>query len=85
MYIDIYFGYDIKSVYSYYGYAMVKDSINSFVEKVLSYGIIDLSKLNYYLGFKLQKKYNYLIVLDNDLFDVIKINQNNIGKAMYLK
>jgi hypothetical protein len=85
MYIDIYFGYDIKSVYSYYGYAMVKDSINSFVEKVLSYGIVDLSKLNYYLGFKLQKKYNYLIVLDNDLFDVIKINQNNIGKAMYLK
>jgi hypothetical protein len=85
MYIDIYFGYDIKSVYSYYGYAMVKDSINSFVEKVLSYGIIDLSKLNYYLGFKLQKKYDYLIVLENNLFDVIKINQNNIGKAMYLR
>jgi hypothetical protein len=85
MYIDIYFGHNIKSVYSYYGYAMIKDSINSFVEKVLSYGIVDLSKLNYYLGFKLQKKYDYLIVLENNLFDVIKINQNSIGKAMYLR
>ena len=85
MYIDIYFGYDIKSVYSYYGYAMVNDSINSFVEKVLLYGIIDLNKLNYYLGFKLQKKYDYLIISDNKLNDVIKINQDNIGKAMYLR
>lgn len=85
LYIDIYFGYDIRSVYTYYGYAMVKDSINSFVEKVLSYGIIDSTKSNYYLGFKLQKKYDYLIISDNNLVDVIKINQNNIGKAMYLK
>lgn len=85
LYIDMYFGYDIRSVYTYYGYAMVKDSINSFVEKVLSYGIIDSTKLNYYLGFKLQKKYDYLIISDNNLVDVIKINQNNIGKAMYLK
>ena len=85
MYIDIYFGHNIKSVYSYYGYAMVKDSINTFMETVLLYGIIDLNKLNYYLGFKLQKKYDYLIISDNKLYDVIKINQDNIGKAMYLR
>ena len=85
IYIDIYFGYDIKSVYSHYGYAMVNDSINSFMEKVLLYGIIDSDKLNYYLGFKLQKKYDYLIISDNKLYDVIKINQDNIGKAMYLR
>lgn len=85
LYIDIYFGYDINSAYCYYGYAMVKDSINSFVEKVLSYGIIDSNKLNYYLGFKLQKKYDYLIISDNKLIDVIKINQDNIGKAIYLR
>jgi hypothetical protein len=60
--LDIYFGDGVHNYNTYNGYSTINKSLPDLVKILDSYNILDIQKINFYIGFNLQRNYEKTII-----------------------
>jgi len=84
--IDFYIGDDSENNFdTIYGISLLKNiNLNDIINKIKINFNIATSKINYYIGYTLQKCYNLCIVTDSAYIKIINININKINKICFI-
>jgi hypothetical protein len=82
--IDIYFGSSTEDMKTYLGLSIISISIDSILDYVNKYNVLDIDKYNYFLGLNLLKKYNTICANAWQISESVYLNKENSNNMVYI-